>query len=143
MTVKNQMRRTNGSVASVTGHLVLPEGGQACRVGINGGHDCGVITDPDVGNESVVPGLATMWVTHTAEVNFDSLGGDSGGPVFRYPGGGTCCSPVYALGTHVHSLDLPNELSWYSPIYWGVQDYDALPGPSYTYGLCLNSACTP
>jgi hypothetical protein len=78
--------------------------------------------NPDVGHWSDVPGLSSMWVSHTAEVDFDSAGGDSGGPVFRYPGGGTCRSPVHALGTHVHSLDPEDETGWYSPIYWGVQE---------------------
>lgn len=143
MTNKNQMRRTNGSVANVTSYLLNPtEGGQACRVGRTSGHDCGVITDSDVGHWSAVDGWASMWVTHTVEVNFDSLGGDSGGPVFYYPGGGTCCTPVRALGTHVHSLDPADNTGWFSPFWVGRSDYDAIPSPvNHTYDLCLSASC--
>lgn len=144
MTNKNQMRRTNGSVANVTSYQLNPlEGAQACRVGHKSGHDCGQITDSDVGHWSEVTGWSSMWVTQTAEVNFDSLGGDSGGPVFYYPGGGTCCTPVRALGTHVHSaLDPADNMGWFSPIYVGRSDYDLIPSPvNYTYDICLAASC--
>jgi hypothetical protein len=144
MTNKNQIRRTNGSVANVSayisGHPL--QGGQACRVGTTSGHDCGSVRISDVGHWSVVAGWHWMWVSHTVEVDFDSAAGDSGGPVFRYPGGGTCCSPVWALGTHVHSLDPEDNTGWFSPITRGVGDYNDIPSPvNYTYRLCLTAAC--
>jgi hypothetical protein len=143
MTSKNQMRRTNGSVANVTSYTVNPvQGGQACRVGANSGHDCGIITASDVSHVSAAAGWASMTVLHTVEVNFDSLGGDSGGSVFYYPGGGTCCTPVRALGVHVHSLDPEDSTGWFSPISTGRSDYDAIPSPvNYTYDICLGAAC--
>lgn len=137
---KNQMRRTNGSVASVTSYLLTPiEGGQACRVAQQG-HKCGPISDPDVGHASPAGG-GNMWVDHTAEVFpvVDAINGDSGAPMFYYPGGGTCCSPVRALGTHVHSRNPEDEMTWFSPYWVGRSDYDdRFP---YTYNICLSASC--
>lgn len=143
MTSKNRMRRNNTSEASVTSYLLNPiEGGQACRVGFASGHDCGVITDSDVGHSSPAPGFSAMWVNHTVEVNFDSAGGDSGGPVFYYPGGGTCCSPVRALGTHVHSLDPEDNTGWFSAYWVGRSAYDGLSSPvNHTFNICLSASC--
>lgn len=144
MVHKNQMRRTSTSIASVNGYAIgVSEGGQACRKGMTSLHDCGAIQDPDVGHPSPVPNWGSMWVSHTTEINIDSQGGDSGGSVFRYPGGGTCCSPITALGTHVHSTDPPSApLSWFSPYWTGRADYNAIPSPvNYTYNICVNSGC--
>ena len=144
MTQKNQMRRTASSIANVNAYQIgVVEGTQACRMGWKSLHDCGVVQDPDVGHSSPVQGWGAMWVVHTAEINIDSQGGDSGGSVFKYPGGGTCCSPVTALGTHIHSQDPPDEdLSWFSPYWIGRAAYDAIPGVTYTYQICLNATCT-
>ncbi len=143
MTNKNQMRRTNGSVANVTSYTVNPvQGGQACRVGHASGHDCGQIRFSDVGHWSDVAGWSSMWASHTVEVDFDSAGGDSGGSVFYYPGGGTCCTPVRALGTHVHSLAPADNTGWFSSIWMGRTDYDAIPSPvNYAYDICLSASC--
>lgn len=142
MTNKNRIRRNNATEASVTASAAPVQGGQACRVGITSGHDCGLITDADDANLSEVAGWLDMNVLHTAVVNFDSLGGDSGGPVFFYPGGGTCCSQVTALGTHVHSEDGAgaNE-GWFSPYSRGRAAYAALFPGGQTYNLCLTATC--
>jgi hypothetical protein len=81
-----------------------------------------------------------MTVLKTMEVDFDSTGGDSGGPLFyTVPGGGT--TNRIALGTHVHSDPdgTPNAHGWYSPIDTGRDTYNALWGYSYT--MCFTSAC--
>jgi hypothetical protein len=146
ITAKNRMRRNNTSAeASVTVWQTPVDGGQACRVGVTSGHDCGVVTDPEQSNPSVVTGLQTMTVTKTARVNFDSDSGDSGGPVFYYPGGGTCCSPVTALGIHTHSEEepiagVPDE-GWFSTIQWSIIAYNDLPAPTYTFRMCLSASC--
>ena len=99
------------------------------------------MTDFPVGNWSVVPSGTKMWVRDTATVNFDSLGGDSGGPVFYYFDGSTSGPTVSALDTHVHSEDGAgaNE-GWFSPIVVGSDDY--LADANYGYRPCLNAACT-
>jgi len=150
MTNPNRIRRKNGngtladqSVADVTAVSGVAQGGQACRVGRASGHDCGAIKFADEDNWSIVAGYQWMNVLHTARVTFDSTDGDSGGPVFYYPGGGLCCNPVTALGTHVHSevdASSVNE-GWFSPYGWGRLNYDNLPQPSYTYSICLSTSC--
>lgn len=142
MTHKNQMRRTTNSVVSVVGvEMIGPgsEGGQACRVGRRSGHDCGIITEWSVGRASKVTGYKQMWVTDTTTMNFDSLGGDSGGSVFYYDNGGTTGS-VVVLGTHVHSEEGTgaNE-SWFSNFWAGTVYYEQLWGMGYS--PCLTAAC--
>jgi len=93
-------------------------------------------------NLSEVAGWQSMNVLHTAVVNFDSLGGDSGGPVFFYPGGGTCCSPVTALGTHVHSeTGAGANEGWFSPYSRGRAAYADLFPAGHTFNLCLTATC--
>jgi Trypsin len=121
MTNKNHVRRNNTSnPASVTAIASPTTGGQACAVGVGSspGHRCGQIIEDDEANVSKVTGYPSMNVLHTARVDFDSTNGDSGGPYFFYPGGGTCCSPITALGTHVHSEPDSSEVDegWFSPI---------------------------
>ena len=142
MTSKNMMRRTNNSVVSVIYTRIMGpalEGHQACRVGRTSGHDCGVVSEWLVGRASKVAGYAQMWVTHSTTVNFDSLGGDSGGPVFYYDNGGTTGS-VVALGTHVHSEEGSgaNE-GWFSGFFTGSNYYESLWGISYE--PCETAAC--
>ncbi len=143
MTNKNEMRRTNNSVVTVIGvDLIAPgiEGSQACRVGRTSGHDCGVVSEWKVGRASKVSGYSQMWVTDSTTVNFDSLGGDSGGPVFYYDNGGTT-GPVAVLGTHVHSEEGSgaNE-GWFSGFFEGSSNYNALWGISYW--PCMDAACS-
>jgi len=103
------------------------------------GHDCGVVTEWQVGRASKVSGYSQMWVTDSTTVNFDSIGGDSGGPVFYYDSGGTT-GPVIALGTHVHSEEGSgaNE-GWFSGIFQGSTNYNAMWGISYA--PCGTAAC--
>ena len=149
---KNRIRRKNGngtladqSVADVTRLGNVTQGALVCRVGRASGHDCGNVVFADEDNLSEVDGWQSMNVIHTARVAFDSTDGDSGGPVFFYPTGGTCCNPVTALGTHVHSEeDTPStsdDFGWFSPYGWGRFNYDNLPQASYTYTICLTASC--
>lgn len=141
MTAKNRVRRTNQGEASVTVVSAPVLHGQACRIGVTSGQDCGMITDTDDANWSAVQGWQSMNVLHTAVFDKDSLGGDSGGPVIFYPGGGSCCSPVTALGTHVHSGTVAESTSWFSPYSWGRSAYsDLFPG-GQTYNICLTPSC--
>lgn len=79
-------------------------------------------------------------------MNFDSTGGDSGGPVWYYinqnPG-----LAVIAMGTHVHSenekpgpyQDPQPWWGWYSPIDRGIYQMNNSWGISYS--LCVTSNC--
>lgn len=145
MTNKNQVRRTNSTVTAVRNASGTYEGYQACRVGINGGHDCGLVTNYPATRESEAGGQS-MWVTRTATYNFDSVNGDSGGPVFFYssvgvPTGGTSGPEISALGTHVHSeVGAGANESWYSPWADGSNAYDALVD-GFPYSPCLTATC--
>jgi len=149
MTNKNQIRRKNGtgtlsdgSVANVTGHATALLGMQMCRVRVSSLHDCGKITHTDVAHWSEVAGMTRMRVLHTIEYDFDSAGGDSGGPVFFYPAGGA--NPVTMLGTHVHSWDEGDPLpkrSWATPYLRGRSAYASLFPSGNTYNVCVTAAC--
>ncbi len=83
-----------------------------------------------------------MTVRKTAGVDFDSTGGDSGGPVFAVaPSGGI---NRITLGTHVHS-DPDNQASahgWYSPQDVGRAVYDSVtPGAPYEICSGILSPC--
>jgi hypothetical protein len=73
---------------------------------------------------------------HQNVVNFDSLGGDSGGPYYMAVG----ASSAKAYGIHIHSTDPPAVAeSWFSTYEWaGVQ-------LSQEWGivesLCITSLC--
>jgi hypothetical protein len=137
---KNHMRRINNNIVNVLGIQGAPgEGGQACRVGVAGGHDCGIVTDYPAMRVSSAPGWAAMTVNQTATVNFDSLSGDSGGPVFYYIGGGTTGN-VVVEGTHVHSeTGAGADESWFSPFFVGRSDYQNRHG--YSYLACTDADC--
>lgn len=99
--------------------------------------DCGTLTDLDVTNDSCNPAeTICKAIHHTNEVSFDSLGGDSGAPVYQYSP-----TPGYVIGygTHVHSGDAAESTGWFSPIDRGRSAYDAI--ATYTYSICLTSSC--
>lgn len=115
-------------------------GDPVCRVGLKSGRTCGQVTFENETMESQV-GAIVYYIDHTYGMDFDSLEGDSGGPVFQYsptPGN------VIGYGTHVHSEDeddedpTPDE-SWYSTINWGWTAYNSLFG--VTYSVCTTSPC--
>lgn len=152
MTNDNAMHRGAGYVYPVIDQLTGDNqmlNGQAYRYGRNSGTDPGLINGLYANRQSCWGSLANpncMTVTKTIRVDFDSVGGDSGGPVWFYlnlnPG-----LAVIALGTHVHSEnEIPGPYQdpqpwwgWYSPIDVGAAQY--LANWSYSYTLCKTANC--
>lgn len=143
ITTDNLMHRGAGNVwpvlGQVQGHLQMMNS-VVYRYGRTTGTMNGRINGLYASRDSCV-GLTCMTVTKTIMVNFDSEGGDSGGPVFYY-----APSPavgVIAMGTHVHSEDEDNPAlapfyGWYSPVDVGAAQYDEFFG---TYTLCTQANC--
>jgi hypothetical protein len=120
------------------------------RYGIGSGStDNGLINGLYANRVSCVgtpPNQDCMIVTKTIRVDFDSIGGDSGAPVWYYinlnPG-----LAVIAMGTHVHSenekpgpyQDPAPWWGWYSPVDVGASQYNSNWG--YTYTLCTTTNC--
>lgn len=135
---KNQYMVTNGTVRSLT--AVRESADQdvddvVCRTGIASNLDCGKIVAIDVTNNSCISNnTICRAIDHTWELDFDSTGGDSGGPIHA----GT----NIGLGIHVHSdVDgSPNARSWYSPLGWVRTEYFNRHGIFYSY--CLNAGCS-
>jgi hypothetical protein len=77
-------------------------------------------------------------MSQVVEVDFDSTGGDSGGPVVAPI---TSSSNKIALGTHVHSDadGTPGAHGWYSPIDVGEYLYRSMHGTGYL--VCTTAAC--
>lgn len=151
MTTDNIMHGGNGRLYAVVGQhngSAQAVGMTACRYGRTGGYKCGAINALFANRESCVgvrPNETCVTVTKTIRANFDSLGGDSGGPWWYYknlePGIG-----AIALGTHVHSSyeETPYQdptpwHSWYSPIDIGATQY--LANWDITYTLCRTDPC--
>jgi hypothetical protein len=138
---RNQVLATpNTGIRQITSFRVSGlqhEGDALCRVGATSGRTCGTLTKYDVTNPSCnASGSVCRNILHTNEMSFDSLGGDSGGPVFQYSP-----TPGYVIGygTHVHS-DVPSKpRSWFSAIGWGTTAYAAM--FPYTYSVCVTSSC--
>ncbi len=140
------MHRGAGYVYPVVGKLDGANqmmGKLVYRYGRTSGTDNGLINGLYASRQSCVgpPLNQCMEVTKTIRVDFDSTGGDSGGPVWYYvflPGGTTA---VIAMGTHVHSDDDDDETpyGWYSPIDVGAAQY--LANWAYSYTLCVTASC--
>ena len=138
----------NEPIVGIRGYASQLEGDAVCRMGwgtwnaTGQGRTCGIIVDTDVTNLSCESGLSgnCQHIMHTWMVNFDSLPGDSGGPITHkvfLPGD----AYLLAYGTHVHSKDPMDYSGWYSPIAQGISAYDQLAGVSYTYEVCITSSC--
>lgn len=115
-------------------------GDGVCRFGITSYRDCGQIVMEDVARKSCINLTNCKWIDRTWEVNIDSQGGDSGGPIYFNTGS----SPYLVYGTHVHSDDGPydpgpNGRGWYSPFNIGRDEYFGITG--VYYNLCLTAAC--
>lgn len=146
MTNDNAMHRGNGEVWPVIGRVNganQMQGALVYRYGRASGTDHGLINGLYASRQSCVgpPINQCMTVTQTIRVDFDSIGGDSGGPVWYY----VPASPglnVIAMGTHVHSDDEdvdPTPFGWYSPIDVGAAQYNTNWG--ITYSLCTTPGC--
>lgn len=103
-----------------------------CRSGRTSGWDCGTIVRKNVTKPSCVLTDCRL-IDYTVEVDFDSKGGDSGGPVHISNN---------ALGTHVDSElpDGPGKHGWYSPLDFARSTYYDVTGLSYN--VCTSSDCS-
>jgi hypothetical protein len=109
-----------------------------CRFGITQKRDCGLIWEEHVQNVSCGPGETNCkTIELTWEVDFDSDGGDSGGPIYMNQGS----SSHVAYGTHIHSEVgyHAGHHGWYSPIDLGISEYASVSGK--TYSLCITASC--
>jgi hypothetical protein len=152
MTDDNAMHGGNGRVYPVVGQhngAAQAVGMAACRYGRNGGYTCGQINALYANRLSCVgprPSETCVTITKTIRVDFDSEGGDSGGPYWYYRNLGPGLGAI-ALGTHVHSAyeiddgyqDPKPWYGWYSPIDVGAAQYNTNWGISYT--LCMTTNC--
>jgi hypothetical protein len=138
---------SNGFVTSVRAFSSQVVGDSVCRMGYGTylasgsiqGVTCGTISVYDINHESCNGSGTTCYtIHHTKEVSFDSVGGDSGGPVFHATGPGTYA----AYGTHVHSWVTGDPLpkhGWYSPINYGRSQYQTTAG--FTFDVCITGSC--
>ncbi|MFN8520358.1 MAG: hypothetical protein U0667_13400 [Chloroflexota bacterium] len=111
-----------------------------CRFGRTtpGGRTCGQIISPITDNLSVAraKGATTSQskqIMKTIEVDFDSLPGDSGGPVF------SDVTESVGYGLHVHSGTPAQSKSWYVPLNWARKTL--IDDRSVTINWCLTSTC--
>lgn len=109
-----------------------------CRTGITSNKDCGQIVLENVTNQSCVTKnnvVTCKNIDHTWEVNFDSAGGDSGGP---YHVGITT-----GFGIHIHSDGppdyAPGNRGWYSPLGWVRTEHFNRNGVFYSF--CTSASC--
>jgi V8-like Glu-specific endopeptidase len=72
-------------------------------------------------------------IDHQVTVDFDSLGGDSGGPYYASTNGS------YAAGIHTHSLDPEDETGWFSTLGYAKSAYKSHTGIDYVY--CVTDSC--
>lgn len=111
------------------------QGDPVCRNGITSGHGCGHIAAEVARKQSCLPSGACYWLTQQVLVDFDSRGGDSGGP-YQWIAAG--------LGIHVHSDpdNAANPFGWYTRADVASDHFATRFGASYRYKFCLNDACT-
>jgi hypothetical protein len=138
---------TNLSVVAVTSNANQKVGDMVCRMGwgtwddTGQGKSCGTITVVDETNLSCdVDNDPCYHIQHTWKVNFDSLPGDSGGPITRLvPVPALGINVLYAYGTHVHSGSPSENVGWYSPIGMGSWAFSTTHG--YGYTVCTTIDC--
>ena len=123
----------NGSIRSLT-DIVLDSwqqiGDVVCRQGITSEYTCGYIVDTDETRPSTIDGVGTRNIDHQWVVAFDSLGGDSGGPIFFGNDG---------YGIHIHSGTPAEQRGWYSTVMWMQNEYMAR--WSVDFNFCVTDAC--
>jgi hypothetical protein len=123
-------------------YAIQQEEDLVCRVGAGqGGRRCGVILRVDDSARSCEHEWTNCrWIDHINVADFDSEGGDSGGPVYLKDDS----SPNFIIlyGTHVHSgLDSdPDSNSWFSEIGYGLTTLSSMHGVNLQ--VCLNASCT-
>lgn len=133
---------TNYPVLGVRSAAYQLPGDAVCRMGwgtwhaTGQGRTCGIVGSvTDARLKSCESGLScSTYIKHQWKVSFDSVAGDSGGPVYQQKSGYDI-----AYGTHVHSGSGSGAVGWYSPIEWGIAAYSTV--KSYTYSVCISSGC--
>ncbi len=140
-TTKNLMVwRTTGVTKQIVGHVenaAQNQGDAICRIGVTSERDCDFITLLNKERWTVVSGYIRH-LQHQNVYGVDSLGGDSGGPIFMYVGG-TYGATAKAYGIHIHSKDPADAESWFSTYAWsGVQLSQEW---GVIIGLCTDADC--
>lgn len=110
------------------------EGDLVCRTGRTSGYDCGYIIGTNESRPSEIVGIGTRTIDHQWVVDFDSVGGDSGGPYYETSTG---------KGIHTHSTepgDAGHPRGWYSPLDWARVEYNNRWAVTWLY--CLNDTCS-
>lgn len=100
------------------------------------GNTCGQIVIADQIRNSCEDAakLICQPIQHQYEMNFDTRGGDSGGPI--------SVGVSTAIGLLTDSVkDGTGNRSWYSPLVWAMPAIDALPNEG-RWRVCLNATCT-
>jgi len=100
------------------------------------GNTCGQILNDDELRSSCEDAAKQICklIQHQYEMNFDTRGGDSGGPI--------SVGVSTAIGLLTDSLkDGTGNRSWYSPLVWAMPAIDALPNEG-RWRVCLNATCT-
>ena len=110
-------------------------GFSVCRNGITSGHTCGHIVSVDARHLSCLPSPESTChhIDPTVEVDFDSTGGDSGGP-YQWL--------AAAYGVHVHSGrdDISTSHGWYTSAQNATDVFYDRFGVRFLF--CLNDGCT-
>lgn len=121
------------SLNAVTSHAAQSVGLYVCRSGLGtGASTCGHVVYKNVTRPSCV-GTDCRNIDYQFEVDFDSTGGDSGGPIYANNNG---------YGLHVHS-DPDNATDphgWYSSLEFARSEYYRR--ATVTYNFCLLSDCS-
>jgi hypothetical protein len=113
-------------------------GYSACRIGYGtGNRTCGSIYLDSVIRDSCVTGYSCRHLYSQWEVDFDSIGGDSGGPVVSG-------AVTLAYGIHVHSddetdPDIEDPHGWYSTVDWIKYTLDVERGVDIEW--CITGPC--
>lgn len=157
-------KNNSSSIGSIRGYITAEsqmEGSYVCRMGYGSLHrpgytakTCGQIINTGATKESCAtqPGHAEVcnWVHNETVVNFDSTGGDSGGPVYQNPDK-SGFDPDYILlyGIHTHSVDdttCDNDASkckgWFSTVDWARAALIVQFTDNDQIDVCVNSSCT-
>lgn len=135
----------NGTVIAVQSNGSQLPNDAVCRMGwgtwdltSGQGRTCGQVRSViDQTRPSCLTATNCRDIKHQWEVNFDSVAGDSGGPVY-HPYSTTTS---IAYGTHVHSWEPALETGWYSPVLWGRTAYWSKSGATYSYDVCITGTC--
>jgi hypothetical protein len=144
---------SGGTVHTVTGvvyDIDQTQGSQACAYGaVSNAAFCTVINDADQTKQSCAdppwgPNVCHD-IDHTKMYGYNLIPGDSGGPIYQIAS--YLNNTVYALGTHVHSIEgntvpvVASNSGWYTPYFYGHITYNAVTPGTDGYNICTTAAC--